>query len=86
MDLSTIDSPTLQAWHAEALRANHALMSGRQVVSASYSQATGSRSVSYTAANLNDLRQWIAQLEAALVKRGLLAMPPPRRRAIGLRY
>lgn len=84
MDLSTIDNATLTVWYREATEAMHALMTGRQTVSASYSQGTGARSVTYSQANLGDLRQWLEQLAVAMAARSLITLPRPRRRAIGI--
>lgn len=87
MQYPTIDNATLLAWYGEALNALHQLRTGAKIASASYSQGTGARGVTYTQADRDDLIRYIAQLESALAQRGLLAdSTKPRRRAIGIRY
>ena len=86
MDLSVIDTPTLQGWHREALTALQALMTGRREVSLSYSTPGSARSGTYTAADRDHLTQWIGQLADALAGRGALTQARPRRRAIGIRF
>lgn len=85
MDFATIDDTTLLSWYGQAIQAMNDLMTGGKVTSVSYSQGTGARSVTYTQANIADLRQWIAQLAAALSARSLI-LQPARRRAIGVRF
>lgn len=86
MDLSVIDTATLKAWHGEAIAALHALSIGRREVSLSYSTPGSARSGTYTAADRDQLAQWIGQLADALASRGELTQPRPRRRAIGIRF
>jgi len=86
VDFQTVPTATLQQWHAEALAAYQTLTTGGQITSASYSQGTGGRSVGFAAPDANMLRQRIAELEAELYRRGVLASRPKRRRAIGIRY
>lgn len=86
MDFSVIETATLTAWHAEALAALQALSIGRREVSLSYSTPGSARSGSFTAANRDELMQWIGQLTDALAARGVLAQARPRRRAIGVRF
>lgn len=86
MDFSVIDTATLKAWHAEALAALQSLSIGRREVSLSYSTPGSARSGTFTAANRDELVQWIGQLADALAARGELAQARPRRRAIGIRF
>ena len=86
MDLSVITTPTLKAWHAEAIAALHALSIGRREVALSYSTPGSGRSGSYTAANRDELAQWIGTLADELAGRGELAQARSRRRAIGVRF
>lgn len=86
MDLSVIDTATLKGWHVEAITALHALSTGRREVSMSFSTPGSSRSGTYTAANRDELAQWIGQLTDALAARGEMAQPGRRRRAFGLRF
>jgi hypothetical protein len=86
MDLSVIDTATLQAWHREALAALQSLSIGRREVSLSYSTPGSARSGTFTAANRDELTAWIGVLADALVARGVLSAPRPRRRAIGIRF
>lgn len=65
-DLALIPLATLQQWQSDAVTALHQLSIGAKVVTASYSQGDGSRAVTYTPANINDLRAWLAKLNAQL--------------------
>ncbi|MGY2732379.1 hypothetical protein ACVWYO_000053 [Sphingomonas sp. UYP23] len=56
------------------------ISSGRKVESAGYAQGDGSKTVKYTAANLDQLSTVIRQLQAQL---GIIPSP---RRAIGFRF
>lgn len=84
MDLSAVPVDTLRLWQADAQSAMHALMTGRREVSMSVGTPGTSRSATYTAANLDDLRSYLAQLAAELARRGGAVVS--RRRAIGVRY
>lgn len=84
MDLSAVPTETLRLWQADALQAQHALMTGRREVSMSIGTPGTSRSVTYTQANLGDLRSYLAQLAAEIAKRG--GAQVTRRRAIGVRF
>jgi hypothetical protein len=86
MNLTPIATVTLQDWYSAALTALNELLSGRRVASASYSQGTGSRSVSYSQADLTQLRQWISELLTELQGRGVMTRTPSRRRAIGFQF
>lgn len=61
-----LDNATLQAWRTAAQTALNQLMIGAKVASASYSQADGSQSVTYTQTDVAKLQQWIALLNAQL--------------------
>lgn len=65
----------LQANLAEAEAALHNLLIGRSTVTASYAMGDGSRSVTYTAANANQLRDYIRELkqQLGLGRRGAIA-------------
>lgn len=65
-DLANVPLATLQAWQLAALTAMQQLSTGQKVVTASYSQGDGSRSVTYNQANMADLRAWLAKLNAQL--------------------
>ncbi len=57
---------TLQAQLAQMQQAYLDLMSGAKIVSASYSQANGSRAVTYTQANIADLVQAIIGVQTQI--------------------
>ena len=57
---------TLQAWLLAAQNALASLMTGQLVATVSYQNGSGNRSVTYTKANVADLRAWIMELQAAL--------------------
>jgi hypothetical protein len=59
-DLAGLPVPTLQAWLLQAQQALHDLSTGNKGESYSYTQGDGARSVTYTRANINDLRAGIA--------------------------
>lgn len=61
-----VDPATMTLWLQKAQLAYGNLMAGGQVESVSYAQADGSRSVTYTRANMGQLTQWIAMLQRAL--------------------
>ena len=50
----------------EAITARHQLMTGRRAVSVSYKDGGGQRTVEYTAANIDALDRYIAQLRREL--------------------
>ena len=54
------------AWLGEAQSALQKLMIGGNPVTVSYAQGEGQRSVTYSRANMADLREWIGELNAAL--------------------
>lgn len=65
-DLALIPLATLQQWQLEAQLALHKLSTGQQGEAYAYTQGDGSKSVTYTRANINDLRAWVAKLNAQL--------------------
>lgn len=69
---------TLKQYLATAQQAYHEVLTGSRPVSVSYSQETGSKSVTYTQANLPQLLGYIQSLQQAL---GL-----NRRRALRVRF
>lgn len=85
IDLSPIDSATLQQWQVAALNALQTLGMGGRVASASYTQGDGSKSVTYSQLDQAGLSLWLTRIQNELVNRGL-ANPCRRRRAIGVRY
>lgn len=70
---------TLAVWLGQAQQALQNLMTGQLAATVSYAEGQGQRSVTYTKANLPDLREWIGELNAAL-GRGR------QRRAIGVMF
>ena len=74
----SLPATTLAANLAQAQAALNALISGALVATASYAEGTGSRSVSYTRAQIGDLRLYIESLQT---QQGYRA-----RRAIGVRF
>jgi gpW len=64
--LSGVDRATLQQWLDQALLAHNQLRSGAKVVSAAYAQGDGNKQVTYTAASLHDLIEYIGDLREAL--------------------
>ena len=69
---------TLQQWLADAQTARHELVTGRRAQMVAYGQGDGTKSVTYTRANLADIDNYIASLTNAL---GL-----GRRRAVGVAF
>jgi len=65
-DLANVPEATLRQWQIDALTAMHELSTGKKRVTVSYSQGDGSRSVTYAQANIDDLRAWLAKLNAQL--------------------
>lgn len=65
-DLASVPLVTLQTWLFAAQQALQSLMTGTKVESVSYSQGDGAKSVSYTRADINQLRAWIAKLNAQI--------------------
>jgi hypothetical protein len=65
-DLANIPIPTLIQWQADAMTALHQLSIGGKGEAYSYTQGDGAKSVTYTRANINDLRAWVAKLNAQL--------------------
>lgn len=72
------DAATLQARLDEAEAALHRLTTGSQAEDVRYAAGPANRSVRYTAANIAELRAYIADLRRQLGQ-------PTRRRAIGIR-
>lgn len=73
------DTVTLTAQLAEAKVAYHRLLTGSKAEQVTYAAGQASRSMKYTAANIEALRAYIADLERQL---GMTS----RRRAIGVRF
>ncbi|RBL87896.1 phage head-tail adapter protein [Streptomyces cavourensis] len=65
-----IPQATLRQWLVDALQAQQDLMTGAKGESYSYSQGEGSKSVSFSRTNLNDLAVYIRRLQACLSGRG----------------
>jgi hypothetical protein len=64
--LSLLPRETIQAWLIAAMTAEQELSTGSKVATASYAQGDGSRSVTYTPADLFRLRARIQELAAFL--------------------
>jgi hypothetical protein len=73
------DTVTMQAQLLEARAAYHRLLTGSKAEQVTYAAGQVSRSMKYTAANIEALRAYIADLERKL---GMTS----RRRAIGVRF
>ena len=71
---------TVQIWLGLAQQALQDLMTGAKPSTVTYAQGDGSRSVTYTRANMADLRAWIMQLQQAANPGTNIG----RRRAIGV--
>jgi len=78
--LAGMDTSVLQARLAQMQQDYLDLMSGAKVVSASYPQGEGGKSVTYDRTNIAQLTIAIRQLQAQL---GIICSP---RRAIGVRF
>ncbi|MBN9143745.1 MULTISPECIES: gpW family head-tail joining protein [unclassified Novosphingobium] len=78
--LAGMDTSVLQARLAQMQQDYLDLMSGAKVVSASYTQGEGGKSVTYDRTNIAQLTIAIRQLQAQL---GIICSP---RRAIGVRF
>ena len=78
-DLIGVDPATLRLWLSQAQQAYQDLLMGNKPEAVAYTQGDGSRSVTYTRANMGALQQRIRELTAAL---GLSA----GRRAIGVLF
>ncbi|MGI4849354.1 MAG: gpW family head-tail joining protein [Janthinobacterium lividum] len=64
--LQVIPRDIVAQWLVVAVTAEQELVTGTKVVTAAYSQGDGSRTVSYSAADLKQLRARIAELSAFL--------------------
>ncbi|MCQ8240530.1 gpW family head-tail joining protein [Rhizosaccharibacter radicis] len=64
--LAGLSRATLQANLAAAQQAYNDLMTGAKVVTASYTQGDGSKSVTYTQTSMINLRSYIEELQRAL--------------------
>lgn len=73
------DTATLQAQLLDARAAYHRLLTGSKAEQVTYAAGQVSRSMKYTATNIDALRAYIADLERQL---GMTS----RRRAIGVRF
>jgi hypothetical protein len=78
--LAGMDTSVLQQRLAQMQQDYLDLMSGAKVVSASYTQGNGGKSVTYSQTNIGQLVIAIRQLQAQL---GIIRTP---RRAIGVRF
>ena len=78
--LAGMDTSVLQARLAQMQQDYLDLMSGAKVVSASYTQGEGGKSVTYDRTNIAQLTMAIRQMQAQL---GIICSP---RRAIGVRF
>lgn len=78
-EFAGVDPTTLQSWLSAAQQALQDLTVGGKPQVVSYAQGDGTKSVTYTAADVSRLEQRIRQLARAL---GLVG----RRRAIGVRF
>jgi hypothetical protein len=87
VDLSIIDTPTLQGWYTQALNNYAASRSGGRPISASYTQGDGSKSVAFNTTSWAEIQAWVSQLQKELQCRGVLPQSCRRsRRAIGFVY
>lgn len=64
--LAGVPRETLQEWLTRAQHAYAALMTGSKAESVTYTQGNGSRSVTYSRANLQDLGAFIELLQRQL--------------------
>jgi hypothetical protein len=81
-----IPDATIQQWYSQVLLAEVQVASGGKGEAFSYAQGEGSRSVTYTRANLDALIRMKIVLKAELVARGLLTHARRARRSIGFSY
>lgn len=65
-NLTGVPQVTLQQWLTAAQTALNALMTGAKGESYSYTQGDGSKSVTYTRADIGSLQAYILQLQYAL--------------------
>jgi len=65
-DLAGVSPSTLQQWLTDAQQAMHDLMTGAKGESYSYTQGDGAKSVTYTRANIGQLRAYISEIKAQL--------------------
>lgn len=77
-DLAGVPQATLRQWLLDAQTALHQLAIGGKVEAAAYTQGDGSKSVTYTRAQLPQLRAHIALLQSALGIRGVRRPLRPR--------
>jgi hypothetical protein len=76
-DLAGIPVETLQRWLREAQEALHDLATGGKAKAVLYGQGDGTKSVTFTAANMAGLRGYISELKAQLgIGRGRRALEP----------
>lgn len=78
--LAGMDTSVLQARLTQMQQDYLDLSSGRRIMSASYAQGDGSKSVTYSMSNIGQLTMAIRQLQAQL---GIIDSP---RGAIGIRF
>ena len=65
-DLVGISTATLQQWLLDSQQALHDLITGGKPVSVTYVQGDGQKMVTYTKANIGNLRGYIAELKTQL--------------------
>ncbi|TAL89276.1 MAG: phage head-tail adapter protein [Candidimonas sp.] len=74
-EFSGVPVSTLQSWLADAMQAQHDLLTGGKGESYSYTQGDGNKSVTFTRVNMADLAAYILRLKMAL---GLGSIRPLR--------
>lgn len=75
-NLTGVPVATLQQWLADAQQALHDLSTGAKGESYSYTQGDGTKSVTYTRAEIGNLQAYILELQYALGIRRRRAMRP----------
>ena len=76
-DLVGVAPATLQQWLTDVQQAIHDLTIGTKPIIVTYTQGDGTRSVTYTRANLADLHAYAAELKAQLgITRGRSPLRP----------
>lgn len=75
-NLTGVPPATLQQWLAAAQMSLNQLSTGAKLEVASYTQGDGTKSVTYTRANLGELQMYIQELQYALGLRRRRAIRP----------
>lgn len=75
-NLTGVPQATLEQWLADAQQALHDLSTGTKGESYSYTQGDGTKSVTYTRANIGQLQAYINELQYALGIRRRRAIRP----------